>query len=419
MAAVELLEGQIHVPGRSRATTVSLFCGGGGETAGKVEAFRELGIDIAGTRSLAVNHWDLACLAHKRNYPWIPVKREDITQVTAADFGLKTINLLWASPSCVHHSRARGGRPKSDQQRAHAWEVLDRWLKVASVDVLLIENVPEFVEWGPLHDTHSAGCDGEADVCLDGCHFNTPIRARRGESFQAFLAELREMGYEVDWRLICAADYGDATIRQRFFLQAVRDGRPIRWPEPTHQNPKGKGIVLDPRLLPWRWGAECIDWSLPLCSIFADRTEAKAWAKQNGYKQPPRRPLADKTMARIAQGVDRFVLKGEPFIAPIQATGGRNEEKVAAFIAKHYGGVVGIRPDQPLGTVTSVDHHAIVAASLIRTDMHKSNAGCAYPLDEPLRTVTTAAGTPWWRPSSPSTTATAGSGSPCGTLCMP
>jgi DNA (cytosine-5)-methyltransferase 1 len=109
-------------------STVSLFCGAGGESAGKELAFRELGLDSLGMLSHAFNHWDLAVAAHGRNFPHIHVHQEDITAITAADFGLQHINLLWASPSCVHHSRARGGKPREEQQRSHAWEVVDRWL---------------------------------------------------------------------------------------------------------------------------------------------------------------------------------------------------------------------------------------------------------------------------------------------------
>lgn len=133
-------------------TSVSLFCGAGGESAGKQLAFEELGIQTRDMLAHALNHWDLAVSTHGRNFSWVHVHREDITAVTAADFGLERINLLWASPSCVHHSRARGGKPKEEQQRSHAWEVVDRWLRVAKVDVLLVENVPEFMDWGPLDE---------------------------------------------------------------------------------------------------------------------------------------------------------------------------------------------------------------------------------------------------------------------------
>ena len=407
---------------RANTQTVSLFCGGGGETAGKLLAFRELGIEGDAYDTVAVNHWELAVLAHGRNFPSVRVVQEDIHDVTAADFGLDTIDLLWASPSCVHHSRARGGKPREDQQRAHAWEVVDRWLRVADVRVLLIENVPEFAEWGPLDD------DGQ------------PVKARRGEFFANFVSVLRALGYEVDWRVLCAADYGDPTIRKRLFLQAAKDGQ-IAWPEPTHRDPSKPVDLWNAHLRPWRTAAECIDWSIPVPSIFGRKRE-----------------LADATKRRIAHGVARYVLQGRPFIVNMAhggktesvdrpfstvatekggcralvaptlvqtgygerdgqaprsldlnrplgtvAAGGCKHALVAAFLAKHYGGVVGQRADHPLGTVTVQDHHAVVTAALGDTAdagagrvaaflmSYYTEGGNARSLGEPLAAVTTKA----------------------------
>jgi DNA (cytosine-5)-methyltransferase 1 len=425
-------------------STVSLFCGAGGESLGKHLAFEELGIPVQDMTSHALNHWDLAVATHGRNFPWIQVHQEDITAVTAADYGLEHINLLWASPSCVHHSRARGGKPKEEQQRSHAWEVVDRWLRVARVDVLLVENVPEFQDWGPLDEA------------------GQPIKERKGEDFRAFVADLQGLGYQVEWRVLCAADYGDPTIRRRFFLQAVRDGLPIVWPEPTHRDPRKGAGLFDAALPPWRTAAECIDWSLPVPSIF-DR----------------KRPLAAATLRRIAAGVMRFVVNGRPFIVnlthggrledvdeplktittatrgekaiilpslvgvggragqsaprgfnepmgtgttkadtalvaasmvslrgtaedqiqasagsveaplPTVSAGGGHAALVSAFLAKHYGGVVGSSLDGPIGTVTAVDHHSVVAASLIQTGYgeRKGQAPRVLDIESPLGTV--------------------------------
>lgn len=387
-------------------TTVSLFCGAGGESAGKQLALDALG--LTADVSHAVNHWNLAVQVHGKNFPGVQVHQEDITQVTAATYGLKRISLLWASPSCVHHSRARGGKPREEQQRSHAWEVLDRWVRVSQVDVLLVENVPEFADWGPLDD------DGQ------------PIQSRKGEDFRAFVADLVAMGYAVEWRILCAADYGDPTTRRRFFLQAVKDGVKITWPEPSHRNPKAERSLFDPDLPPWRTAAECIDWSLPVPSIF-DR----------------KKPLAEKTLRRIAAGIHRYVLgekrpflvnlthgvrledldepvktittahrgekalvaptliqyhsemaggraRGQALDAPIQTLDTSNRYGlVAAFLAKHYGGVVGSGLDKPLGTVTAVDHHSLVAASLIGID--NASSPSVWPIDAPLGTATTKA----------------------------
>lgn len=424
--------------------TVSLFCGAGGESLGKHLAFEELGIPTRDLCGHAINHWDLAVATHGRNFPWIQVHQEDITAVTAADYGLERIHLLWASPSCVHHSRARGGKPKEEQQRSHAWEVVDRWLRVAQVDVLLVENVPEFQDWGPLDDQ------------------GQPIKERKGEDFRAFVADLQGLGYAVEWRVLCAADYGDPTIRRRFFLQAVRDGLPIVWPEPTHRDPRKPAGLFDADLPAWRTAAECIDWSIPVPSIF-DR----------------KKPLAEATLRRIAAGVMRYVVNGRPFIvnlthggrlesadeplktvttanrgekaivlptlvgvggragqsaprgadqpmgtgttkadtalvaasmvslrgtAPDQVTasagsveapvptvsaGGGHAALVSAFLAKHFTGVVGAPLDQPVPTVTGTDHNALVAASLIQTSYgeREGQAPRVLDLQAPLGTV--------------------------------
>lgn len=390
-------------------TTVSLFCGAGGESAGKELAFRDLGIETRDMLSHAVNHWDLAVAVHGQNFPHIHVHQEDITQVTARDFGLAHIDMLWASPSCVHHSRARGGKPRDDQQRSHADEVVDRWLKVANVDVLLVENVPEFEDWGPLD------ADGQ------------PIKERKGEFFRAFLGKLTALGYRYEHRVLCAADYGDPTSRRRFFMQAVRDGRPIVWPGPTHRDPRKAVGLFDADLPAWRTAAECIDWSIPVPSIL-DR----------------KKPLAEATLRRIAAGVVRYVLQGRPFIVnlthggrledadqplktvttakrgekalcaasmvsmrgtspeqllasagsveapvPTVSAGGGHAALVSAFLAKHYKGVVGAPLGLPLPTVTTVDHNAVVAATMVQTGYGErpGQAPRALDIQAPLGTV--------------------------------
>ena len=407
--------------------TVSLFCGAGGETAGKLAALDDLGIAAS---SVAMNHWDLAVATHAANFPGVDVRCEDVCSVTAADFGLsgERIDLLWASPSCVHHSRARGGKPRDEQQRAHAWEVVDRWLRVADVRVLLIENVPEFEQWGALDDE------------------GAPIPEERGAEFHRWVQALRDLGYVVGWRVLCAADYGDPTTRKRLFVQARRDGRQIAWPSPTHRNPAKPVDMFTAGLAPWRSAAECIDWSIPVPSIF-DRP----------------RPLKPATLRRIAHGVMRYVVNcADPFIvnlthggrvesirdplttvttanrgekalvAPtlIQTSYGEREGQrprtldlhqplgtrqrssllppfdlpttsrsvvagggkhalVAAFLAKHYGGVVGTRADVPLGAVSAGGiHHGVVAAFLTQ---YYSGGGTGSRADAPLPAVTTVA----------------------------
>lgn len=308
---------------------VDLFAGGGGASEGmrRATGFHPV---------VAVNHDDDAIRMHAANHPETMHFREDVFKVSpgVGSRGRRP-DLLWASPQCTHFSRARGRAPKSEQQRSLAWVVVD-WARDARPRCIIVENVPEFLTWGPLGD------DGE------------PIRERAGETFAAWVCALEGAGYVVEYRVLVAADYGAPTTRRRVYVVATLDRAPV-WPAPTH----GPG-----RPLPWRTAAECIDWSLPCPSIF-ERDK----------------PLAEATLRRIAEGVRRFVVEAPaPFIAPVGA----------AWIAKHYGnGVVGHPADRPLGAVTAVDHHSLVVAFL---DKLYGSARAGQALTEPMPTVTTGGG---------------------------
>lgn len=406
----------------SLPTTVSLFCGAGGESLGKHAALAGLGVLDDAHLSYAVNHWDLAVDAHRRNLPMVIANEGDITQVTAATYGITEIALLWGSPSCVFHSRARGGKPKSDQQRAHPWEMTYRWLDKANVTVMLVENVPEFKDWAPLHETHNKGCRGGVfarfldltgtlkgknpfPVCKKGCHFNTPVKARKGEYFAQWVADLRARGYEVDHRIICCADLGAPTTRRRFFLQAVKDGKGIHWPEATHRDPKKGQDMFTGHLPLWKTAASCIDWSIPCPSIF-DR----------------KKPLAPATLRRIAAGIKKFVLDSKnPYIVPAPGAtllnlthGGRLEgldEPFKTITGANRGEkalivptIVGCggragqsRPrgaDEPFGAMTTKADAALIAASMINfrgTSPDKID-GSPSAADDPLRTISAGGG---------------------------
>lgn len=358
----------------AKLTMVDLFCGAGGADLGTHLALKELGITAGDVRALAVNHWQLAVSVHGLNLPWISVKQEDIEKVSAKTFRLREIDLLWASPSCVHHSRARGGKPSSDQQRSHAWEVLERWIEKSRVKVFLMENVPEFLDYGPLHrDTQQ------------------PIKARKGEYFRAFVRRLRALGYTVDWRVLCAADYGDPTTRRRLFLQAVCGGREIAWPEPTHRDPRKPAKPGQEGLPTWRAAASCIDWDIPCPSIF-DR----------------KRQLAEATMRRIATGVVRFVLQGKPFLVTCNHTdpsfrGQGIDEPMKTVTAAHdaRGVVRGTEPSHiassarsvgdPLRTVSAAGSHHAVVTPFVAGVGGRMGQSPERHLARPFQTVTTKA----------------------------
>ncbi len=387
---------------------VDLFAGGGGASTGIEQA---LGRHV----DFAVNHDPEAVSLHQANHPQTEHHVSNVWEVDPRVVCAgRPIGLLWASPDCTYHSKARGGKPHRDRNKARRRRglagIVVKWVRQLRPTgqhprVICLENVEEFQHWGPLLE--------------DG----TPCPQRRGSTFQRWVAQLANLGYAVEWRELRACDFGAPTIRKRLFLVARRDGQPIVWPQPTHADPKharAKGLQ------PWRTAADCIDWSLPCPSIFERE-----------------RPLAEATLRRIAHGVMRYVVHAaQPYIVRIGHTGhgdggkvraadqplstitskaehclvaptlvqtgygeragqaprvpgldkplgtvvgGQKHALVAAFLAKHYTGVVGSDLAAPLGTVTTVDHHSLVQAFL--TAYYGSDQDT--PLHDPLHTVTT------------------------------
>jgi len=366
-------------PERGPGLIVDLFAGGGGASVGISDA---LGLEP----DIAINHDPVALAVHSANHPWTRHLAADVWEVDPREAtGGRPVWLLWSSPDCCHFSRAKGSKPRESGRRSLA-DVVVKWARLSKPSIICLENVQEFSEWGPL--------------CSEGL----PIPERKGEEFDRWLGELRAEGYAVEWRTLDASRYGAPTSRRRLFLVARRDGEAIRWPAPTHG---GDGQP------PLRAAAECIDWSIPCPSIFLTPAEVKAM----GLKC--KRPLAEKTLARIAEGIKRFVIEAEsPFIVPEEAAaaaliqsgwgeregqaprvldieqplntipaGGCKAALVAAFLTKHYTGVYGQGLDKPTGTITAADHHALTAASIIKVN-HGGEGFRGQSVEEPLRTVT-------------------------------
>lgn len=303
---MEALAASPHVAGTSTdEAIVDLFAGGGGASTAILMA-------TGRHPDVAVNHDPNAVALHAANHPTTRHYCCDVFEVDPkeacrdAHGNLRKVGLLWASPDCTHHSKARGGKPADKKIRALAWVVV-KWAAALRPRCIFLENVEEFQDWGPL------------DVD------NRPDKARKGEIFRTWVSQLEALGYAVDWRELVAADYGAPTTRKRLFLVARNDGRPIIWPEPTHA-PRHKIAAPDlfsKPLAPWRPAADIIDWSLPCPSIF-DRSK----------------PLAPKTQKRIARGIKRFVVEAaEPFIVPVTHSGQRRTPGA----------------DEPLATVTSAN----------------------------------------------------------------
>jgi DNA (cytosine-5)-methyltransferase 1 len=297
---------------------VDLFAGGGGASAG-IEAATGRTVDIA------INHDAAAVAMHRVNHPTTDHHVCDVFEVDPREVTQgRPIGLLWASPDCTYHSKARGAKPirsGNRKRRALAW-VVTRWAGQVRPRVIMLENVEEFAEWGPL-----AGPPDQLRPCP----------RRRGRTFRRWVRSLTRLGYQVEWRELRACDYGAPTIRKRLFVIARRDGQPIVWPESTH----GAG-----RALPYRTAAECIDWSIPMLSIFATREEAKAWGRMNGQAAPVR-PLAEATQRRIARGVMRYVVNNpRPFIVGV---GGRQGQSPPRGL------------DTPFQTITAKADSVLVA----------------------------------------------------------
>lgn len=311
------------------------FAGGGGAS---------LGIERALGRpcDLAVNHDAQAIAMHKVNHPRTAHLCEDVWRVDPVKAtGGRPVGLAWFSPDCKHFSKAKGGKPVSRRIRGLAWVVI-RWAKAVRPRVIMLENVEEFTTWGPLTD------DGR------------PCPARKGQTFLAWKGQLRSLGYDVQSRELRACDYGAPTIRRRFFLIARCDGRPIVWPEPTHAPP---GEARRPELRVWHTAAECIDWSLPCPSIFERK-----------------RPLAENTLRRIANGIRRYVIDAaEPFIVrcnhgypdfrgqgltrPLSTvTAAHGFGLVMPYVMTNTSGHAGKPAGAPLATVATGDHHYLVAS---------------------------------------------------------
>jgi DNA (cytosine-5)-methyltransferase 1 len=240
---------------------IDLFCGAGGLSCGLAQACEHLDHQV---ELAAVNHWERAIETHEQNHPWADHYHAKVEELDPREvFETERVDILTGGPQCTHFSTARGGRPVDEQKRASPWHVLD-WLQKLYIDNFVIENVPEFTTWGPV------GADGQ------------PLQSQQGETFDAWINALHSLGYNIDWTVLNAADYGDATSRERLFIIGRRQYRP-EWPEPTH-NEGGQ----QPETEPWRSAAEIIDWSDPGESI---------WTRN--------RPLVNNTMQRIAEGIRR------------------------------------------------------------------------------------------------------------------
>ncbi|MDW9924043.1 C-5 cytosine-specific DNA methylase [Sinorhizobium meliloti] len=330
---------------------VDSFAGGGGASTG---------IEMALGRSpdIAINHNPEALALHAANHPETHHLSENVYRVDPLDhLKGKHIGLAWFSPDCKHFSKAKGGKPVERNIRDLCW-IIPGWIERIQksggrVDVVIMENVEEFKDYGPLVAT---------DRGL------MPDPERRGENFEKWCKKLRRLGGKIEFHELRACDYGAPTIRKRLFVIIRFDGKPIVWPEPTHGKPEDPDVISGKKL-PWRTAAECIDWSLPSPSIFD--TSVEIWAK---HQLRAVRPLAEATLARVARGMKRYVLDAErPFL--VQTGYGERAGQAPRAMSVDY----------PLGTaVAGGVKHAVITPILTAAQ----HGGSVRPIDDPAHTVT-------------------------------
>jgi DNA (cytosine-5)-methyltransferase 1 len=426
---------------------VDLFCGGGGATQGIEEA----GLVV----HECVNHCASAIATHTVNHPRTNHRQGDVWKNTPVSVASgRPVGLLWASPDCRHFSRARGAAPVSKRVRDLAWVVI-KWATMGAViggryrqitramkqakrpRIIIVENVPEFLSWGPVRARRHRGRevkDAAGRVVME------PVPGRECETFRRWRRMLERAGYQVDHRVLDAADYGAASRRKRLYVIARRDGLPIVWPEASHGavKPDREGdrtsarvVELDDRrVVPgvqccrpnskpdggraaanrrndrtaegdqeraararaaYRTAAEVIDWSDLGTSIF---------------ERP--RALRPKTLARIAEGIRRYVLNDPaPFTLrvthtagdggarwkvygiddPMPTQSGRQDMAVCCpIVAPQNTGVYGRPADQTGPTITTHGHQSLISALLVGAG-GSEYAGTPRPVHRHLNTV--------------------------------
>lgn len=324
---------------------VDNFAGGGGASTGMELATGRV-VDIA------INHDPDAILMHRTNHPHTTHYQASVWDVDPVEVCRgRPVGLAWFSPDCKHFSKAKGGKPVDKNIRGLAWIVL-RWAGTVRPRVIILENVEEFQTWGPVRK-------------------GKPVKKLTGQTFRKWLDQLRNLGYDVEWRELVAADYGAPTTRKRFFLIARCDGRPIVWPTPTHAQADSPEVKAGLRK-PWRSAAEIIDWSLPTPSIFDTKESIR-----EKYNLTAQRPLRPNTMARVARGVDKFVIKtASPFLV----------------VVNHSGEFRGQDPGEPLQTVTAKHGYGVASPVLAPWTVTNTTNSTGHPASEPVDTARTGGG---------------------------
>ena len=424
------------------------FAGGGGASTGIAQA-------IGRSPDIAVNHNAEALMMHQENHPETKHYNESVWDIDIRKAtGDKPVLAGWFSPDCTHFSVAKGGKPVKKVIRGLAW-IVKKWVGQSDMAQVYMENVKEFLTWGPLiakrcKDTNRViklvpdpvKKDKMGDPVMNEVvsapgeqvpyreQALIPDKKRAGKTFKQFVSQLRAAGYEVEWceKGMTASDFGEPTTRSRFFLMARKDGLPIVWPEATHGSPKM--VKANPELQLWKTAGDNLDWSIKCPSIF-DR----------------KKPLAEKTLARIFKGVQKFVIDAgddayvvntnegpvklnhavtsklgigmsmtpaanedlqevsfmatidqtstkdtaQPMDAPLSTVVSKNRHIKVAALIKHFTGVVGQSMDKPLPTITATDHNAVMDCTAVHIQRDFGNS-IGHAANEPLGVITAGGG---------------------------
>lgn len=349
---------------------VDCFAGGGGASVG-------IEMALGRTVDIAINHDPWAILMHKTNHPNTLHVTEDIFKVDLQKYvGNQHVDLMWASPDCTSHSKAKGGKPRERGLRILPWAVY-KHAKSILPDVIIMENVEEIQQWGELDKN------------------GYPIKERMGEEYRKFISSMKSLGYDFQSNELIAANYGAPTTRKRWYAVFRRDGKTIVWPKETNSKyPELTGLK------PWLQCGDYIDWSDLGKSIF-DR----------------KKPLAEATQRRIANGIRKYIVENpnpyivnnkEAFAFIIQYHGEQKKGEsrgqlltepiktidtsnryglVTAFVTKFYKSGIGQGCNEPIHTITtSPGHFGLISAFLIK---YYGSGGSCQKVSDPLATITT------------------------------
>lgn len=359
---------------------VDLFCGAGGTTTGVEQA--SINGDKCAKVIACVNHDPNAILSHAANHPDTLHFTEDIRTLDLAPLlGHVEVKkreypeayvVLWASLECTNFSRAKGGQPRDADSRTLA-EHLFRYIETLKPDYIQIENVEEFMSWGELDE------EGK------------PLSKDQGRDYQRWICQVQKYGYDYDWRLLNAADFGAYTSRKRFFGQFARLGLPITFPIPTYSKNGGDDPLFGEVYKKWRPVREVLDLNDEGTSIFTKK-----------------KPLCEKTLERIYAGLIKFVAGGkkkhEAWILKYNSMNRQNHHNAPSidepcptvavqnrlglvklnFLSKQFSGEPMSKNqsvERPAGAITCVDHHAFVTAYF--------GNGYNSSIEEPNPTITT------------------------------